>query len=74
LDQKPISDLGFDPILSHPTFEEFKELIGKKKGTVKGVIMDQAFSAGVGNVSDHNVFSKLMLMISGWPMSETQRI
>jgi formamidopyrimidine-DNA glycosylase len=74
LDQKPISDLGFDPILSHPTFEEFKELIGKKKGTVKGVIMDQAFSAGVGNVSDHNVFSKSMLMISGWPMSETHRI
>jgi len=52
LEQKPISDLGFDPILSHPTFEVFKELIGKKKGTVKGVIMDQAFSAGVGNVSD----------------------
>jgi formamidopyrimidine-DNA glycosylase len=52
LEQKPISDLGFDPVQSHPTFDEFKELIGKKKGTVKGVIMDQAFSAGVGNVSD----------------------
>jgi len=52
MEQKPLSDLGFDPILSHPTFDEFKELIGKKKGTVKGVIMDQAFSAGVGNVSE----------------------
>lgn len=50
LEHKPLSDLGFDPILSYPTFDEFKEMIGKKKGTIKGVIMDQAFSAGVGNV------------------------
>ena len=65
LEQKPISDLGFDPILSHPTFEEFKELIGKKKGTVKGVIMDQAFSAGVGNVSGHITSLSMTLMTSG---------
>ncbi|WRT63912.1 formamidopyrimidine-DNA glycosylase [Kwoniella shivajii] len=45
----PVSALGFDPVLSHPSFEEFQELIAKKKGTVKGMIMDQAFSAGVGN-------------------------
>lgn len=51
LDHKPLSVLGFDPILSHPTIDEFKHLIEKKKGTVKGTIMDQAFSAGVGNVS-----------------------
>jgi len=47
----PVSLLGFDPILSHPTLEEFQELLKKKKGTTKGMIMDQAFSAGVGNVS-----------------------
>ena len=47
----PISSLGFDPVLNHPSLEEFKDLIAKKKGTVKGMIMDQAFSAGVGNVS-----------------------
>lgn len=47
----PVSQLGFDPVLGHPTFEEFKDLLAKKKGTIKGVIMDQAFSAGVGNVS-----------------------
>lgn len=45
----PLSLLGFDPILSHPTLDEFTLLLGKKKGTIKGVIMDQAFSAGVGN-------------------------
>lgn len=49
LSHPPLSELGFDPVLDHPTFEEFKALIGKKKGTVKGVIMDQSFSAGVGN-------------------------
>ncbi|WWC66757.1 formamidopyrimidine-DNA glycosylase [Kwoniella pini CBS 10737] len=48
-DHPPVSALGFDPVLSHPTFEEFEGLIAKKKGTVKGMIMDQAFSAGVGN-------------------------
>ncbi|KAK8861728.1 hypothetical protein IAR55_002551 [Kwoniella newhampshirensis] len=45
----PVSALGFDPVLDHPTLDEFKDLIAKKKGTVKGMIMDQAFSAGVGN-------------------------
>ncbi|OXG10482.1 formamidopyrimidine-DNA glycosylase [Cryptococcus neoformans Tu401-1] len=45
----PVSGLGFDPILNHPTLEEFTKLLVNKKGTVKGVIMDQAFSAGVGN-------------------------
>ncbi|KIR76748.1 formamidopyrimidine-DNA glycosylase [Cryptococcus gattii E566] len=45
----PVSELGFDPVLSHPTLEEFTKLLVNKKGTVKGVIMDQAFSAGVGN-------------------------
>jgi hypothetical protein len=37
-------------MLNMPTLEEFQQLIGRKKGTVKGVIMDQSFSAGVGNV------------------------
>ncbi|KAE8540608.1 formamidopyrimidine-DNA glycosylase [Cryptococcus gattii VGV] len=45
----PVSELGFDPVLNHPTLEEFTKLLVNKKGTVKGVIMDQAFSAGVGN-------------------------
>ncbi|KAK6905408.1 formamidopyrimidine-DNA glycosylase [Kwoniella mangroviensis CBS 8507] len=45
----PVSALGFDPVLNHPTLDEFQNLIAKKKGTVKGMIMDQSFSAGVGN-------------------------
>ncbi|KIR71345.1 formamidopyrimidine-DNA glycosylase [Cryptococcus deuterogattii CA1014] len=49
----PVSELGFDPVLNHPTLEEFTKLLVNKKGTVKGVIMDQAFSAGVGNARIH---------------------
>ena len=50
-DQPPVSALGFDPVLNMPDLETFLELLKRKKGTIKGVIMDQAFSAGVGNVS-----------------------
>ena len=46
----PVSQLGFDPVLSHPTLDEFRQMLVKKKGSVKGMIMDQSFSAGVGNV------------------------
>ena len=49
-DHPPVKQLGFDPMLNMPTLDEFQKLIGRKKGTVKGVIMDQSFSAGVGNV------------------------
>ncbi|WOO80739.1 Formamidopyrimidine-DNA glycosylase [Vanrija pseudolonga] len=49
LSHPPLSELGFDPVLDHPPLDEFRELISKKKGTIKGLIMDQAFSAGVGN-------------------------
>jgi formamidopyrimidine-DNA glycosylase len=49
LSHAPLSELGFDPVLAHPPLDEFRTLLSKKKGTIKGVIMDQAFSAGVGN-------------------------
>lgn len=54
-DHPPVKALGFDPVLNHPSLEQFKELLKRKKGTIKGVIMDQAFSAGVGNVSDNEI-------------------
>ncbi|WVQ77293.1 formamidopyrimidine-DNA glycosylase [Cryptococcus sp. DSM 104548] len=57
IDYPPVSLLGFDPVLSHPSLEDFQDLLKKKKGTIKGVIMDQAFSAGVGNwVADEVLF------------------
>jgi formamidopyrimidine-DNA glycosylase len=42
--------LGFDPLLSHPTLPDFLNLLNARpRATIKGVIMDQSFSAGVGN-------------------------
>lgn len=67
LSHPPLSELGFDPVLNHPTLEEFKTLITAKKGTVKGVIMDQSFSAGVGNwVADE--------WVSTYPDTLTSRV
>jgi formamidopyrimidine-DNA glycosylase len=48
-------------MLSYPTFEEFQDLIKKKNGTVKGMIMNQAFSAGVGNVRSQSILHHAQL-------------
>ena len=46
----PISGLGFDPIHSMPPLAEFSNLISKRKGTaIKTLLLDQSFSAGIGN-------------------------
>ena len=47
--EPPLSELGFDPLLEMPTKKVFAELLGRRTGTMKGVLMDQSFAAGVGN-------------------------
>ncbi|KAI8921238.1 DNA glycosylase/AP lyase [Powellomyces hirtus] len=47
--QPPISELGFDPILSMPTLELFSDLIARRNCPIKALLLDQSFSAGVGN-------------------------
>ncbi|KAI0809259.1 hypothetical protein BC629DRAFT_1483773 [Irpex lacteus] len=49
LDEPPISALGFDPILSMSKLEEFKALVLKRSCPIKALLLDQSFSAGVGN-------------------------
>ena len=49
LNEPPISELGFDPILSMPTLEDFTPLVLKRRAPIKAVLLDQSFSAGVGN-------------------------
>lgn len=49
LKEPPISELGFDPILSMPKLEEFKKMVLKRTCVVKALLLDQGFSAGVGN-------------------------
>jgi len=49
LAEHPISDLGFDPLLSMPSLEQFQELVLKRSCPIKALLLDQSFSAGVGN-------------------------
>ena len=46
---EPISKLGFDPILSMPDLDTFSAMLTKQKRAVKPLLLDQSFSAGVGN-------------------------
>ncbi|KAG8748653.1 hypothetical protein FRC10_000044 [Ceratobasidium sp. 414] len=47
--EPPISELGFDPILSMPEYEEFSKMVLKRTCPIKALLLDQSFSAGVGN-------------------------
>lgn len=45
----PVSKLGFDPYLEMPNLKTFAELVRKRKAVMKGLLLNQAFAAGVGN-------------------------
>jgi formamidopyrimidine-DNA glycosylase len=47
--EPPVSELGFDPLLAMPSVPAFRELLRRRRGTIKGVLLDQGFAAGVGN-------------------------
>lgn len=49
LTEPPISELGFDPVLSMPSLEDFTPLVLKRSCPIKALLLDQSFSAGVGN-------------------------
>lgn len=49
LAEPPISNMGFDPILSMPEFEDFSRGVLKRACPIKALLLDQSFSAGVGN-------------------------
>ena len=60
LNEPPISELGFDPVLSMPTLEDFTPRVLKRKAAIKAVLLDQSFSAGVGNwVAGEPIFTSL---------------
>lgn len=54
----PLSKLGFDPLLSAPDLYEFIELLSRRRSAkLKALLLDQSFSAGVGNwVADEVLF------------------
>ena len=47
--EPPVSLLGFDPLLEMPTPAVFRGLLERRKVTIKGLLLDQSFAAGVGN-------------------------
>lgn len=49
LAEPPISDMGFDPILSMPDLADFSRGVLKRSCPIKALLLDQSFSAGVGN-------------------------
>ncbi|KAG8784747.1 hypothetical protein FRC15_002670 [Serendipita sp. 397] len=57
LKEPPISNLGFDPILSMPSLEDFEAKVLKRGCPIKALLLDQSFSAGVGNwIADEVLF------------------
>jgi len=49
LTEPPISEMGFDPILSMPDLEDFSKGVLKRTCPIKALLLDQSFNAGVGN-------------------------
>jgi formamidopyrimidine-DNA glycosylase len=49
LAEPPLDRLGFDPLVAMPPVREFVARLRSRKTAVKNVLMDQGFSAGVGN-------------------------
>lgn len=49
LREKPIVDLGFDPLYEMPDAAAFAESVRKRKIPIKVLLLDQSFAAGVGN-------------------------
>jgi len=47
--QPPISRLGFDPLVDPPTPTRFIEMLGQRRGVLKGLLLNQSFAAGIGN-------------------------
>ena len=45
----PVGKLGFDPYLALPELQDFSERVRRRKVTLKGLLLDQKFAAGVGN-------------------------
>ncbi len=49
LREPPLARLGFDPLLDLPPARELATRIGGRSITLKGLLLDQSFAAGVGN-------------------------
>lgn len=57
----PINKLGFDPVLGLPDIDTFRSKVQKRSVPVKALLLDQSFSAGVGNwVADEILYQAMI--------------
>ena len=49
LNESPLNKLGFDPLLNPPTTRSFEKMLQRRSAIIKSLLLDQSFSAGVGN-------------------------
>lgn len=55
--EAPIAQLGFDALLELPSSDDFAASIGRRRGSIKGLLLDQGFVAGIGNwIADEVLF------------------
>ena len=55
--EPPVANLGFDPLLAMLSPARFSALVRARGGIVKSLLLDQSFSAGVGNwIADEALF------------------
>ena len=47
--EPPVASLGFDPLLAMPAPNRFSEMLRARSANVKSLLLDQTFTAGVGN-------------------------
>jgi len=49
LTEPPVSRLGFDALFGVPSFAKFRDLVRARSTSMKALLLDQSFAAGVGN-------------------------
>lgn len=55
--EEPVSKLGFDPYTEMPPADDFARALQSRGGVLKGILLNQAFAAGVGNwIADEVLF------------------
>ena len=57
LHSAPLNELGWDPLLSMPSAQDFATSLSEQRRAIKALLLDQSFSAGIGNwVADEVCF------------------
>jgi formamidopyrimidine-DNA glycosylase len=74
LHEKPISELGFDPMFNFPTAKVLHGILSKRKAPIKAVLLDQSVFSGVGNwIADEILYqSKLSPYRSATSLSQKE--